>query len=76
MSGSISCGVAASNKRWAKNPQLNAFVRGVTAAVGAHRRGRDRIGAMLHPRHSDLDDCGCYPWCPRPLEGAGADLDS
>jgi chromate transporter len=27
--------MAPSYKRWAKNPQLNAFVRGVTAATGA-----------------------------------------
>src|SRR5450759_3692778 len=27
--------LAPSYKRWAKNPQLNAFVRGVTAAAGA-----------------------------------------
>jgi chromate transporter len=32
--------LAPSYKRWAKNPQLNAFVRGVTAAAPGRSQGQ------------------------------------
>ena len=73
----IAAMLAPSYKRWAKNPQLNAFVRGVTAAATGAIAG----AVIVLARRSIYDVATLmiavdHPWGPHPLEGAGADLDS
>ena len=68
--------LAPSYKRWAKNPQLNALVRGVTAAAtGAIAGGRACAGASVGLRSAHNTDVLHQHRIIVPVEDCRTDLD-